>query len=277
VSVITGGAGGVGLATARRLGRHHHVLITDVDAARLEQAARQLAAEGIDCSTQVGDVSSRAFVDELVAHAVSLGPVVSVVHTAGISPAMGPAEQILRVNAVGTIHVTTAFLAVATEGFAQVNVGSMAAHITPAALMPTRSYRYALSDIDAFFARLMRRCRLVPPGQRPRLAYSISKNFVVWYSARMARPFGAKGARIVSVSPGPIDTRMGRLEAQDSATAIRYTPLKRPAQADEVAAVLAFCASPDAGYLTGADILCDGGIVAGLGWRDVFVMARAQS
>jgi NAD(P)-dependent dehydrogenase (short-subunit alcohol dehydrogenase family) len=275
VSVITGGAGGVGLATAHRMGRDHHVLISDVDAARLEQAAQQLAAAGIDCSTHVGDVSSRSSVDELVAQAVALGPVVSVVHTAGISPAMGPAERIMRINAIGTINVTTAFLSVASEGFAQVNVGSMAAHVTPAVLMPTRSYRYALSDIDTFFARLMRRCRTVPAAQRPRLAYSISKNFVVWYSAKMASAFGAKGARIVSVSPGAIDTPMGRLEAEDSATVVRYTPLKRPARADEIAAVLAFCASPDAGYLTGADIICDGGVVAGLGWRDVLAMARS--
>jgi len=275
VAVVTGGAGGVGLATARRLGRTHHVLISDVDAPRLEQAARELAADGIDFSTHVGDVSSRSSVDELVAQAVSLGPVVSVVHTAGISPAMGPAEKIMRVNAIGTVNVTTAFLAVASEGFALVNVGSMAAHVTPAALMPTRSYRYALSDIDTFFARMMRRCRLVPAAQRPRLAYSISKNFVVWYSARMARAFGARGARIVSVSPGAIDTPMGRLEEKDSATVVRYAALKRPARADEIAAVLAFCASPDAGYLTGADILCDGAVVAGLRWRDVLAMARA--
>jgi NAD(P)-dependent dehydrogenase (short-subunit alcohol dehydrogenase family) len=277
VSVITGGAGGVGLATAQRLGRTHHVLISGVDAARLAQAARQLAEHGIDCSTHVGDVSSRSSVDELVAQAVALGPVASVVHTAGISPSMGPAERIMKVNAIGTINVTTAFLPVATEGFALVNVGSMAAHVTPSLLMPTRSYQHALSDTDTFFTRMMRRCRLVPPAQRPRLAYSISKNFVVWYSARMAGAFGARGARIVSVSPGAIDTPMGRLEAQDSANVVRYAVLKRPARADEIAAVLAFCASPDAGYLTGADILCDGGVVAGLRPRDVLAMARAQS
>jgi Dehydrogenases with different specificities (related to short-chain alcohol dehydrogenases) len=277
VSVVTGGAGGVGLATAQRIGRTHHVLLSDIDAARLAQAAGQLAANGIDCSTHVGDVASRSAVDELVAQAVSLGPVRSVIHTAGISPAMGPAETIMRVNAIGTVNVTTAFLPVATEGFALVNVGSMAAHVTPSLLMPTRSYRYALSDIETFFARLMRRCRLVPVAQRSRLAYSISKNFVVWYSARMAGAFGDRGARIVSVSPGAIDTPMGRLEEEDSASVVRYAALKRPARADEIAAVLAFCASPDAGYLTGADILCDGGVVAGLRWRDVLTMARARS
>lgn len=277
MSVITGGAGGIGLATVQRIGQAHHVLLSDIDASRLAHAARQLAEAGIDCSTHVGDVSSRASVDELVAQAVSLGPVGSVVHTAGISPAMGPAEAIMRVNAIGTINVTTAFLPVATEGFALVNVGSMAAHVAPGLLMPTRSYRYALSDIETFFARMLRRCRLVPVAQRPRLAYSISKNFVVWYSARMAGAFGAKGARIVSVSPGAIDTPMGRLEEKDSETVVRYAALKRPARADEIAAVLAFCASPDAGYLTGADILCDGAVVAGLRWRDVLAMARAQS
>jgi NAD(P)-dependent dehydrogenase (short-subunit alcohol dehydrogenase family) len=274
VSVITGGAGGLGLATARRLGRDHHVLLSGLNAERLEAAAADLTAAGIECSIHHCDVASRSSVDELAARAAALGRVANVVHTAGISPAMGPAEKIMQINAIGTVHVTTAFLAQASPGFALVNVGSTAAHVTPRVLMLTRAYRYAMTDLDVLQARLLRRCRLVAAAQRPRLAYSISKNFVVWYSAHMAPLFGARGARIVTVSPGPIDTLMGRLEERDSASVVRFSTLNRPAHADEIAAVLAFCASPEAGYLTGADVLCDGGIVAGLTWRDVLAMAR---
>lgn len=73
-----------------------------------------------------------------------------------------------------------------------------------------------------------------------------------------------KGARIVSVSPGSFDTAMGRLEEKSgSAEMLKTAALKRFGKPDEIAEVLAFCASEKAGYLTGTDVLCDGGVCAG--------------
>lgn len=96
------------------------------------------------------------------------------------------------------------------------------------------------------------------------MAYSISKNFVVWYSQKNAGKFGQKGARIVSVSPASFDTEMGRLEEKSgSAEMLETAAIKRFGRPEEIAEVLAFCASDKASYLTGTDILCDGGTVAG--------------
>jgi NAD(P)-dependent dehydrogenase (short-subunit alcohol dehydrogenase family) len=99
---------------------------------------------------------------------------------------------------------------------------------------------------------------------RTGMAYGISKNFVVWLSQFSAAKFGAKGARILSVSPGVFDTEMGRLEEKSgSADMLKTAALKRFGKPHEIAAVLAFCASEKAGYLTGTDVLCDGGVIAG--------------
>ena len=90
--------------------------------------------------------------------------------------------------------------------------------------------------------------------------------FVIWYSRQMAARFGAKGARIRSVSPGSFDTAMGRLEKKSGAERlVAYAALKRFGTPEEIAELLAFCASSKPGCLTGVDILCDGGTQADSG------------
>ena len=76
----------------------------------------------------------------------------------------------------------------------------------------------------------------------------------------MAARFGAKGARILSVSPGSFDSAMGRLEkGSGSERLVACAALKRFGPSEEFAELLAFCACSKPGYFTGVDILCDGG------------------
>lgn len=264
VAVITGGAGGMGFATAKLLGRDHHIVLCDISQRRLASAIADLEQAGISCDSIVCDVTDRESVEAVVNLAEGLGSVTAVVHTAGISPQMAEAEVILRVNALGTINITEAFYRIATEGFALVNVASMAAYMLPGFLIPQRTYRYALSDPEKFLKKVTFRCRLMPTAlYRRGMAYSISKNFVTWYSKTSAAKFGRKNARILSVSPGTFDTEMGRLEEESGSIGmLEQAALKRPGRPDEIAEVLAFFASQKASYMTGVDILCDGGVVA---------------
>lgn len=265
VAVVTGGAGGIGLETARLIGRDHHVVISDTDPARLERALADLTRSGVACDASVCDVTDGASVRATIRRASEHGRVAAVIHAAGISPQMADPVTIMRVNAIGTVNVVEASLEVATDGFALVNVASMAAHLVPTILMPTRTYPLALTDPEAFVVRTT----LVPRIFRDRirrsgLAYSISKHFVVWLSRTSAGEFGEKGARVVSVSPGSIDTAMGRLEEKSgSAKMLETAALKRFGRPEEIAELLIFCASSRASYLTGVDVLCDGGVVAG--------------
>jgi NAD(P)-dependent dehydrogenase (short-subunit alcohol dehydrogenase family) len=275
VTVVTGGAGGIGLAAAKIVGRTHGVVVSDVSKDRLDAAAAELQHLGIACTAVVCDITDPKSVAELVETSSAFGDVVSVIHTAGVSPSMGSAEFVMRVNAMGTVNVNEQFFAIARGGFAIVNVASMAAHTLPRIAIPTRHFRYALQDEDVFMKRMMSACRVAPERLRPGLAYAISKTFVVWYCRSQAERFGRRGARIVSVSPGSIDTQMGRLEEQSGSGAmIRYAALKRFGRPEEVAELLAFCASERAGYLTGTDILCDGGVVASMSLRDKLAVAR---
>lgn len=275
VCVITGGAGGIGLATAGIVGGDRQVVIADVNQSRLSVAQAELRSAGIDCETAECDVTDRRSVAALVAKATALGSVTSVIHTAGVSPSMGDAEHILRINALGTVHVNEAFLPLASEGFASVNVASMAAHVFPRMLLPRRRFKDALRDEERFMAKVTWACNRFPAAARPGLAYAISKNFVMWYTTSQASRFGARGARIVSVSPGTIDTEMGRLEeGAGSGAMVGLAALKRFGRPEEVAELLAFCASPKAGYLTGTDIACDGGVLAGFTPKSLLTTAR---
>lgn len=275
VSVITGGAGGIGLATAKIVGRDHAVVISDLNREGLDAAVAELNSLGIISKAVVCDITERESVAELIETSSAMGTVGSVIHTAGISPSMGSAELIMRVNAIGTVNVNESFFKILGEGSAVVNVASMAAHMLPESFVPTKRFTSALRNEDAFMKKMMSVCGLVPERARPGMAYSISKTFVRWYCTSQAGRFGERGACILSVSPGSIDTAMGRLEEQSGAGAmVRYAALKRFGKPEEIAELLAFCASEKAGYLTGTDILCDGGTVAGMSLRDKFSVGR---
>lgn len=268
VSVITGGAGGMGLATAKVVGRDHAVVLCDIRQDRLDAAAAALTDLGITVTVINCDVTDREAVVKLFDAAAAIGSVNSVIHTAGVSPSMGDADYVTKTNAVGTVNVNEAFYGTAGAGSAIVNVASMAAHLLPEELIPTGQFPLALRDGAAFMNAMTAVCNPVPPEARSGLAYAVSKAFVRWYSTSQAERFNGRGLRIVSVSPGSIDTEMGRLEEQAGAGAIvANAAVPRWGKPEEMAELLAFCASAKAGYLTGTDILNDGGVIASVNER----------
>lgn len=263
----------MGVETAKIMGRDHAVVLCDVRQDRLDRAAATLGELGISVTAVNCDVTDRAAVDELFGAAQGLGTVTSVVHTAGVSPAMGDAEYVMRTNAIGTINVNEAFYGTVGDGGAIVNVASMAAHILPEELIPVAAFPQALTDEAAFLAATLAACDIAGEQQRSGIAYAISKNFVKWYSSSQAERFNGRGLRIVSVSPGSVDTEMGRLEEAGGAGAlVADAAVPRWGRPEEMAELFAFCVSDKAGYLTGTDILNDGGVVASLRER-----ARAGS
>lgn len=255
----------MGLATAKVVGRDQAVVLADVRQERLDGAAAALSELGIAATIVNADVTDPDAVDRLLKTAAEVGTVRAVIHAAGVSPSMGDAEYVMRTNALGTLHVNEAFFAAGGEGSAIVNVASMAAHLLPEEIIPAQHFPLALQDQDRFLTEMLAACELAPEEMRSGLSYAISKAFVKWYSSSQAERFNARGMRIVSVSPGSIDTEMGRLEEQAGAGAmVADAAVPRWGKPEEMADLLAYCASDRAGYLTGTDILNDGGVVASM-------------
>ena len=253
----------MGVVTAEIVGQDHTVVLADVRQDRLDKAVVTLKGVGIDATPVHCDVTDRAAVERLFGVASGLGRLASVINTAGVSPSMGDAEYVTRTNALGTFNVNEVFHAHAGEGAAIVNVASMASYLMPEAMLPTQHFDLAFTDEERFIAELVAACEIGPEEIRSGLAYGISKNFVRWYCTSQAERFTARGLRIVSVSPGSVDDEMGRLEADAGAGAIvANAAVPRWGTTREMAELFAFCASDRAGYLTGTDILNDGGVVA---------------
>lgn len=266
----------MGLATAKVVGRDQAVVLGDVRQERLDGATAALSELDIAATTVNADVTDPDAVDRLLKTASQVGTVSAVIHAAGVSPSMGDAEYVMRTNALGTLLVNEAFFAAAGEGAAIVNVASMAAHLLPEEIIPVQHFPLALQDQDRFLTEMLAACELAPEEMRPGLSYAISKAFVKWYSSSQAERFNSRGMRIVSVSPGSIDTEMGRLEEQAGAGAmVADAAVPRWGKPEEMADLLAYCASDRAGYLTGTDILNDGGVVASM--RERARLASANS
>lgn len=264
VAVVTG-AGGMGRAIARRVGSGRRVLIADFDEAALDAAADLLRGEGHDVSAEVVDVSDHRMVAALADAAAGMGRVTHVAHTAGLSPVQAPTEAILRVDLVGVAHVLDEFARVVAPGGAGVVISSMAGHM--AAGWPPDQER-ALATTPA--RELLSLPFLVPEALGdPGSAYVLAKRATILRVQAAAAGWGERGARINSISPGVISTPMGRQElAGESGEQMRamvdLSATKRLGTPDDIAAVAAFLLDPQAGFVTGTDLLVDGGVVAAL-------------
>ena len=262
VAVITGGGSGMGLETASRLGKKYRIIICGRSVSKLDGAVVELKKQAVDVQAFACDVSDRQSVERLAAFAREQGEIQAVIHAAGMSPNMGTPDQIMEANALGTIHINNAFYPVMKEGSCIIDVSSMSAHITPGIIMPKKLYKCSVTDPVKFMKKMMRHVNLFPKKTRTGVAYGISKHFVIWFAKQDAARFGKKGVRVVSVSPGNFETPMGNLEKEEADKYTQHCAIKRFGKVSEIASLFEYCVSPDAGYLTGVDILCDGGLVA---------------
>jgi NAD(P)-dependent dehydrogenase (short-subunit alcohol dehydrogenase family) len=254
VNVVVGAASGIGAAVARLLAPRGRLLLADCDTDRLRGVAVDL---GTDVTAMACDVTCQAEVDTLREVTGRLG---SLVVTAGLSPSMAGGRRIHEVNLRGLERVVCAFEAALGEGSAAVFVASMAGHLLPVSDEVDAVLDDPLSK--TFFDDLAGH-GLDPDN--PQLAYALSKRGVIRLVRRHAAVWGANGARLLSLSPGVIDTGMGRLEAGSQpvmAQMVESSALGRISRAGEVAAVTAFLVSDAASFMTGTDVLVDGGATA---------------
>ena len=273
VCVITGGGSGMGLETARNIDKAFILVLTGRTVAKLEKAKELLEAEGHEVHLMACDVSVRRDVHELCLFAASLGTIKTVIHAAGLSPTMADPEKIIMVNAVGTKNVNMEFYKYMNDGGVIVDVASSSAYEAPGVLVKHQIYEEAEYKEDAFLKHMIGEANLVPDAYlKSGMAYTMSKNFVVWYAQKCAHEYAKKGIRVVSVSPGLIETGMGTQEVEQSDFAkqmIDNSCAKRMGKPEELGFAIATIADERNGYLCGVDVLIDGGAYSGKKFKNV--------
>jgi len=137
ILVITGGAGGMGLACARAPADRRRLLLVDVREDLLDQARKALSAHGADVETLRCDVASTADVAAVADRVRELGRLRCLVHTAGVSPEMADAATVLDVDLAGSVRITDALLPLVNPGSSAILIGSIAGYSdVPAAVEP---------------------------------------------------------------------------------------------------------------------------------------------
>jgi NAD(P)-dependent dehydrogenase (short-subunit alcohol dehydrogenase family) len=256
------GAGALGMAVARRLALAHRTLLADVDAEAAEQHAAQMRAEGCDATAICCDVTDSRSVSALAAAVAEQGGFRALVYVAGLSPSAADFHAIMRVNLMGAARVCEALLPFAGEGSAAVLISSLGAlHVQPSPEVKVILADAAASDMPGRLETAL------GAQATPQLAYPYSKWGLNFYARRHATAWGARGARIVSLSPGLIATPMGAREFKNSPGKMAMyekSPLRRECTMLEIADVAEFLVSPRASFISGTDILVDGGLGAAL-------------
>ena len=258
------GAGTMGMAVARRLAQRHRVLIADLRGDHAEAQAAMLRGEGCDARAMACDVTDPAAVAALAARVAELGRLGVLAHVAGLSPSLGDYTTIMRVNLGGVARVAEALLPLARPGSAAVLIASLAAHnFRPSDEAAAVLREPAAPDLAERLASV-----IGAEAATPQMAYVHSKWGILSYARRQAAAWGAKGARIMSLSPGLIATSQGALEFEKSPgkrAMYEQTPLAREGTMLEIADAVEFLVSERASFISGTDLLVDGGLAGTLG------------
>lgn len=263
--VVIIGVGQIGSTIARRQGPGRTVVLADLDEVRLRAVADTLHDDGYLTLTHRVDVTSRESMTDLAEESADLGRVIQVVHAAGVSRERASVTEILAVELQGVGVMLEAFGGVVARSGAGVVISSMAQHPAPP-LTPAQEQSIA----DCWAEELLSLPCTDPNRIADRQTAFATANRAVQALIRAAGlRWGVRGARINSVSAGIISsprTRQQFLSAGSSMirTYVEQCGSGRLGTPDDIASAAAFLLSPAASFVTGTDLLVDGGVVAAM-------------
>jgi NAD(P)-dependent dehydrogenase (short-subunit alcohol dehydrogenase family) len=261
--IVVVGPGQIGQAIARRVGVGKHVLLADLRQENADAAAAVLSNAGYGVSVATIDVSSREDVHALVEQATGLGDVTGLIHAAGVSPSQASPATILKVDLYGTALVLEEFGGVIARGGSGVVISSQSGHRLPP-LSVEQNRALATTPVEELLALPFLQLDQVKDSLH---AYQLSKRGNSLRVMAEAVRWGRRGARVNTISPGIVITPLAKDELTGPRGAgyrrmIEGSAAGRAGTPDEVGGVGALLMGPDGGFITGSDILMDGGVTA---------------
>lgn len=255
--VITGAGGGIGTACAEVL-KEYKLVLTDYSEAAVNRITDHFVQQGFDAVGMACDITNRASVARLKDFVFEQGDFGGMIHTAGVSGSGQDPKKVFDIDLIGTQIIIDTFHELVKDGAALILFSSIMGHTVP----PNPDYDEALRNPqheDSF--------KTVAPyvDGSADMMYNFAKRGVLLLCRDNAFRYGENGGRIISVSPGIIMTPMAIKAAEEHPEEInrmtKITSLKRNGTPKDIADVVQFLLSEEARFITGSDILIDGGIL----------------
>jgi NAD(P)-dependent dehydrogenase (short-subunit alcohol dehydrogenase family) len=258
------GAGAMGTAIVKRIAAGNLILLGDINESNLETKATEFRTQGLNVETQIVDAGNEKSVHDFAQKAAELGEVKYFIDTAGASPNQTSPEHIIKLDMVGTAYAIDEFAKVIAKGGAGIVISSQTGymlHFTPEvehqlATVPTED----IMELDFVKKEAMRNSGV---------AYVASKRAnQLRVRTAAATTWGDARARINTVSPGVIVTPLAYDEFRAAGVLyqdmINKSAARRTGTIDEIANAAEFLLSDKANFITGADLLIDGGVIAAI-------------
>ena len=258
------GAGSMGTAIVRRIAAGKRILLGDISGKALERVSEDLRRSGYDVETLVVNALEKDSVEAFAKRAAELGPVMYFIDTAGASPNQASPEHIVNLDMVGTAYAVDAFGQVMAAGGAGLIISSQAAYMYPIPndieLQLVNTPTEGLWDVP-----FIQEVAMKDSG----LAYMIAKRMNHLQAQRAAATtWRDRRARINTISPGVIVTPLAydefRAAGEGYQAMIDASAAQRTGTSDEIAEVAAFLLGEHAKFITGTDLLIDGGVIASI-------------
>ena len=258
------GAGSMGTAIVRRIAAGKKILLGDISEENLEKVSHDLTYSGYDVETMIVNALEKGSVEAFAEKAAFLGDVMYFIDTAGASPHQTNPEHILNLDMVGTGYAVDAFGKVMARGGAGLIVSSQTGYMFP---IPYDEEQKILNTPTEELMSLpfIKETAMQNSG----FAYMIAKRVNQLQAMKAAATtWKARRARINTISPGVIVTPLAYDEfaaaGEGYQQMIDASAAERTGTSDEIAEAGAFLLGEHAGFITGTDLLIDGGVIAAI-------------
>lgn len=257
------GAGSMGCAIVRRIAAGRKILLGDISEKNLEKVSSDFKYGGYDVETCIVNAMEKDSVEAFAQKAASLGKVMYFIDTAGASPNQASPEHILSLDMAGTGYAVDAFGKVMAEGGAGLIISSQTGYMYP---IPNET---ELEILKTPTEKLMDVPFIKETATSSGLAYMIAKRVNHLQAQKAAATtWKERRARINTISPGVIVTPLAYDEfaaaGEGYQQMIDASAAMRTGTSEEIAEAGAFLLGEHAKFITGTDLLIDGGVIAAI-------------
>ena len=259
------GAGSMGMAIAERVAQNRIVLLGDISEKALETSRQKLEYSGYHVETMRVDASDKDSIYAFAKKAKELGNVKYYIHTAGASPNQTNPQHMIKLDLIGSAYALDAFGEVMAKDGSGILISSQTGYMLPQPLTNEEEYALTMTPADELSQLPMLQPNVIVNSG---IAYIMSKRANQLRVRKAAIDWGKRGARINTISPGVVVTPLAydefRAAGDGYQKMIEASTMHRVGNPAEIANAAQFLLSDQASFITGTDLLVDGGTIAAI-------------